>query len=55
MLNGALLFMVLFYVYPLKFMFDSLFARFIPTRNPPVPMELYSWRTRRRSTRPASS
>jgi len=29
-LNGALLFVVLFYVYPLKFMFDSLFARFIP-------------------------
>ena len=29
-LNAALLFVVLFYVYPLKFMFDSLFARFIP-------------------------
>jgi uncharacterized membrane protein len=29
-LNGLLLFVVLFYVYPLKFMFDSLFARFIP-------------------------
>src|SRR5436190_17212950 len=40
-INGGLLFMVLFYVYPLKFMFDSLFARFIPTRNPPVPMPLH--------------
>jgi hypothetical protein len=29
-INGALLFVVLFYVYPLKFMFDSLFARFLP-------------------------
>jgi uncharacterized membrane protein len=29
-LNGVLLFVVLFYVYPLKFMFDSLFARFVP-------------------------
>ena len=26
-INGALLFTVLFYVYPLKFMFDSMFAR----------------------------
>jgi uncharacterized membrane protein len=41
LLNGGLLFMVLLYVYPLKFMFDSLFARFIATRNPPVPMVLY--------------
>jgi uncharacterized membrane protein len=40
-LNGGLLFMVLLYVYPLKFMFDSLFARWIPTRNPPVGMALY--------------
>jgi uncharacterized membrane protein len=29
-LNGALLFVVMFYVYPLKFMFDSGFAHFIP-------------------------
>lgn len=40
-LNGGLLFVVLFYVYPLKFMFDSMFARFLPTRHPPEPMELY--------------
>ena len=40
-INGALLFMVLFYVYPLKFMFDSLFVRFIPSRHPPVEMALY--------------
>jgi uncharacterized membrane protein len=41
LLNGGLLFTVLFYVYPLKFMFDSLFARFMPTGNPPVQMALY--------------
>jgi uncharacterized membrane protein len=29
-LNAMLLFVVLFYVYPLKFMFDSMFAQFIP-------------------------
>jgi uncharacterized membrane protein len=29
-LNALLLFVVLFYVYPLKFMFDSMFAQFIP-------------------------
>ena len=40
-LNGALLFMILLYVYPLKFMFDSLFARFIRTSRPPVNMELH--------------
>ena len=40
-LNGGLLFMILLYVYPLKFMFDSLFSRFIATNQPPVPMELY--------------
>jgi uncharacterized membrane protein len=40
-LNGGLLFMVLLYVYPLKFMFDSLFARFMPTSHPPVQMQLY--------------
>ena len=40
-LNGGLLFVVLFYVYPLKFMFDSMFARFVPSRHPPEQMELY--------------
>jgi uncharacterized membrane protein len=40
-LNGLLLFVVLFYVYPLKFMFDSLFARFIPGGYPDLqPMSL---------------
>jgi uncharacterized membrane protein len=29
-LNAVLLFVVLFYVYPLKFMFDSMFAQFVP-------------------------
>lgn len=41
LLNGCLLFTVLFYVYPLKFMFDSLFARWMPTRNEPVRMALF--------------
>jgi uncharacterized membrane protein len=42
MLNGALLFVVLFYVYPLKFMFDSMFSRFVrAVNNPPVPMALH--------------
>jgi uncharacterized membrane protein len=41
LLNGGLLFTVLFYVYPLKFMFDSLFARWIPTRDEPVRMALF--------------
>ena len=40
-LNAGLLFVVLFYVYPLKFMFDSMFARVIPARHPPEPMVLY--------------
>lgn len=41
-LNGVLLFVVLLYVYPLKFMFDSLFVRFLPSRlAPPEPMALY--------------
>ena len=40
-LNGCLLFTVLFYVYPLKFMFDSLFARWMPTRDEPVRMALF--------------
>ena len=40
-LNGLLLFVALFYVYPLKFMFDSLFARFIPGGYPGLqPMSL---------------
>jgi hypothetical protein len=41
-INSALLFVVLFYVYPLKFMFDSLFARFLPpsTSAPIVGMSL---------------
>ena len=41
LLNACLLFTVLFYVYPLKFMFDSMFARWMPTRNGPVPMALF--------------
>ena len=40
-LNGGLLFVVLFYVYPLKFMFDSMFAQFMPAARPPVPMALW--------------
>ena len=40
-LNGGLLFVVLFYVYPLKFMFDSMFARFVPAARAPEPMALY--------------
>jgi len=40
-LNGALLFVVLFYVYPLKFMFDSMFARFMPHAHSPERMELW--------------
>jgi uncharacterized membrane protein len=30
-INGLLLFVVLFYVYPLKFMFDSMFAMMLPS------------------------
>ena len=41
MLNSILLFVVLLYVYPLKFMFDSLFGRFLPRLQPPVPMRLW--------------
>jgi uncharacterized membrane protein len=40
-LNGGLLFVVLFYVYPLKFMFDSMFAQFMPAARPPAPMALW--------------
>jgi hypothetical protein len=43
-LNGVLLFVVLFYVYPLKFMFDSMFDQILPAWQPPaqrvVPMTL---------------
>lgn len=35
-INSALLFVVLFYVYPLKFMFDSMFAQFLPPTADPV-------------------
>lgn len=41
LLNSVLLFLVLLYVYPLKFMFDSLFARFLPRLQPPEPMRLW--------------
>jgi uncharacterized membrane protein len=41
LLNSLLLFVVLLYVYPLKFMFNSLFARFVPRIKPPEPMELW--------------
>ena len=40
-INAGLLFVVLFYVYPLKFMFDSMFARFVRAPNGPKPMELW--------------
>jgi uncharacterized membrane protein len=33
-LNAVLLFVVLFYVYPLKFMFDSMFAQMVPHAYP---------------------
>jgi uncharacterized membrane protein len=41
LLNSLLLFVVLLYVYPLKFMFDSMFARLMPRLNPPEAMQLY--------------
>jgi uncharacterized membrane protein len=40
-INAGLLFVVLFYVYPLKFMFDSMFSRAIPMARPPVQMQLH--------------
>jgi uncharacterized membrane protein len=40
-LNSALLFVVLLYVYPLKFMFDSLFAQWLPRTNAPERMQLW--------------
>jgi predicted outer membrane lipoprotein len=41
LLNSVLLFLVLLYVYPLKFMFDSLFARWFARLRPPKPMQLW--------------
>ncbi len=35
LLNSVLLFVVLLYVYPLKFIFDSAFARLLPRLAPP--------------------
>ena len=40
-LNSLLLFVVLLYVYPLKFMFDSMFVRLLPRLEPPEPMQAY--------------
>ena len=40
-LNAALLFVVLFYIYPLKFMFDSMFAALMPQRRAPEGMALW--------------
>jgi uncharacterized membrane protein len=40
-LNGLLLFVVLLYVYPLKFMFDALFSRWLPMEGGPIRIELY--------------
>jgi uncharacterized membrane protein len=43
-INSLLLFVVLFYVYPLKFMFDSMFAMMLPapvTRAPVEPMAFW--------------
>lgn len=41
LLNIVLLFVVLLYVYPLKFMFDSAFARVLPRLAPPEGMQFY--------------
>ena len=38
-INGLLLFVVLFYVYPLKFMFDSMFAMWLPAPNTARPID----------------
>lgn len=41
-LNSVLLFLVLLYMYPLKFMLDSMFVRLLPARlSPPEPMRLH--------------
>jgi len=42
-LNSALLFVVLLYVYPLKFMFDSLFAQWLPRANAPQRMQVWEF------------
>jgi uncharacterized membrane protein len=39
--SSALLFVVLLYVYPLKFMFDSLFAHWLPRTSAPERMQLW--------------
>ena len=41
LINAGLLFLVLFYVYPLKFMFDSMFARWVRLPRPPEQMALW--------------
>lgn len=38
-INSVLLFMVLFYMYPLKFMFDSMFAMWVPAPKTLEPVE----------------
>src|SRR5688572_30682906 len=38
-INSVLLFTVLFYVYPLKFMFDSMFAMWVPAPKTMPPVE----------------
>jgi uncharacterized membrane protein len=45
-LNGMLLFVVLFYIYPLKFMFDSMFAQIAPSAYPGLVRMTFSelWR-----------
>src|SRR6185295_14776646 len=40
-LNAVLLFLVLFYVYPLKFMFESMFSQFLPGELGRVHMDIY--------------
>ena len=36
LINSVLMFVVLFYVYPLKFMFDSMFQQFLPAPDSPI-------------------
>jgi len=40
-LNACLLFVVMFYIYPLKFMFDSMFGALLPQSRAPEPMALW--------------
>jgi uncharacterized membrane protein len=42
-INSVLLFVVLFYIYPLKFMFDSMFAMMLPqtTKDPIIQMDMW--------------